>query len=106
MLKAAAIDSLSYLFFKSNSGDLTAYFHPYEKRAYDSIYNNISGLEYYFPSLGNHDIEHMGGAMFGGDEWLGGGPPNCNMEHALGYFRVAFCGQIHSFDTDRIVRYD
>lgn len=44
--------------------------------------------------------------MFGGDEWLGGGPPNCNMEHALGYFRGAFCGQIPSFDTDRIVRYD
>jgi len=86
------------------NGDLTAYFHPYEKHAYDSIYNNIKGLKYYWPSLGNHDIEHPGGAMFGGDEWVG--LPNCNMEHAIGYFKSGFCGQIPAFDTDRIVRYD
>lgn len=44
--------------------------------------------------------------MFGNDEWPGGGEHNCNMEHALGYFKSAFCGQIPSFDTNRIVRYD
>jgi len=86
------------------NGDLTAYFHPHEKHAYDSIYNNIEGLKYYWPSLGNHDIEHRGGAMFGGDEWVG--VPNCNMEHAIGYFKSGFCGQIPAFKTDRIVRYD
>ncbi|KAL7541267.1 hypothetical protein ACHAXR_010762, partial [Thalassiosira sp. AJA248-18] len=86
------------------NGDLTAYFHPYEKHAYDSIYSNIDGLKYYFPSLGNHDIEHHYGAMYGGDEWVG--LPNCNVEHALGYFRSGFCGKIPAFDTDRIVRYD
>ena len=85
-------------------GDLTAYFHPWEKRAHDSIYNNIDGLKYYFPSLGNHDIEHPGGAMYGGDQWVG--PPNCNMEHAIGYIKSGFCGQIPAFDADRVVRYD
>ena len=29
-----------------------------------------------------------------------------NAEHAIGYFKSAFCGQIPAFDTDRIVRYD
>ena len=85
-------------------GDLTAYFHPWEKRAYDSIYNSIDGLKYYFPSLGNHDIEHSSGAMYGGDQWVG--PPNCNMEHAIGYMKSGICGQIPAFDADRIVRYD
>ena len=88
-------------------GDLTAYFHPWEKRAYDNIYHNISGLQYYFPSLGNHDLEHPGGSMYGGDEWVTvGGPPNCNMEHAIGYFKSGFCGKIPSFHPERIVRYD
>lgn len=32
--------------------------------------------------------------------------PNCNMEHAIGYFKSGFCGQIPAFDTSRIVRYD
>ena len=41
------------------NGDLTAYFHPYEKRAYSKIYEDVQGLKSYFPSLGNHDIEHM-----------------------------------------------
>ena len=86
------------------NGDLTAYFHPCEKNAYDSIYTNIVGMKHYFPSLGNHDIEHPGGAMYGGDQWVG--PPNCNMEHAIAYFKSGFCGQIPSFDADRIVRYD
>jgi hypothetical protein len=86
------------------SGDLTAYFHPWEKRAYDSIYNNIDGMKYYFPSLGNHDTKHLGGGMYGGDQWIG--PPNCNMEHAIGYMKSGFCGQIPAFDADRIVRYD
>ncbi|KAL9184644.1 hypothetical protein ACHAXT_012614 [Thalassiosira profunda] len=86
------------------NGDLTAYFHPYEKRAYNSIYDNIEGLEHYFPSLGNHDIEHHGGAMYGGDEWVG--VPNCNIEHAIGYFKSGFCGEIPHFNTSRIVRYD
>ena len=35
-----------------------------------------------------------------------GGPPNCNMEHAIGYFKSGFCGQVPAFDTDRIVQYD
>jgi len=88
------------------NGDLTAYFHPWEKKAYDDIYHSINGLQYYFPSLGNHDIEHPGGAMYGGDEWAVGGPPNCNMEHAIGYFKSGFCGSIPAFQPDRIVRYD
>jgi hypothetical protein len=62
-------------------------------------------MKYYFPSLGNHDIGHSSGAMYGGDEWLGG-LPNCNMEHAIGYMKSGFCGQIPAFDADRIVRYD
>jgi hypothetical protein len=86
------------------NGDLTAYFHPWEKKAYDNIYTNIAGMKYYFPSLGNHDIEHSGGAMYGGDQWVG--PPNCNMEHAIAYFKSGFCGEIPGFDSDRIVRYD
>lgn len=86
------------------NGDLTAYFHPYEKRAYDSIYNDIDGLKHYFPSLGNHDMEHYDGAMYGGDEWVG--LPTCNMQHAIGYFKSGFCGQIPAFDTNRIARYD
>ena len=95
---------ISNAIFNPNIGDLTAYFHPWEKRAYDSIYNSIDGLKYYFPSLGNHDIEHSSGAMYGGDQWVG--PPNCNMEHAIGYMKSGICGQIPAFDADRIVRYD
>mmetsp|Transcript_2949 Transcript_2949/g.6460 ORF Transcript_2949/g.6460 Transcript_2949/m.6460 type:complete len:839 (-) Transcript_2949:341-2857(-) len=86
------------------NGDLTAYFHPYQEYAYESIYNNIKGLKNYWPSLGNHDIEHYGGGMFGGDEWIG--LPNCNVEHAIGYFKSGFCGQIPAFDAGRVVRYD
>ncbi|KAL7555180.1 hypothetical protein ACHAWF_018990 [Thalassiosira exigua] len=81
------------------NGDLTAYFHPHEKRAYDSVYGNIEGLQYYFPSMGNHDIEHGAGAMYGGDEWIG--PNNCNMEHAMTYFKSGFCSEIPGFHTDR-----
>ena len=45
--------------------------------------------------------------MYGGDEWAAvGGPPNCNMEHAIGYFKSGFCGKIPAFHSDRIVRYD
>lgn len=86
------------------NGDLTAYFHPYQKHAYTRIYSDIDGLEHYWPGLGNHDIEHPGGAMYGGDEWIG--PANCNVEHAIGYFKSGFCGQIPKFRTERIVRYD
>lgn len=103
-LNASDIDDLPVPNTLIMNGDLTAYFHPYEKRAYDAIYDNIDGLKYYFPSLGNHDIEHHNGAMYGGDEWIG--LPNCNIEHAIGYFKSGFCKQIPSFDTDRIVRYD
>lgn len=42
--------------------------------------------------------------MYGGDQWWG--PPNCNTEHAIGYFKSGFCGQIPNFQSDRIVRYD
>ena len=42
--------------------------------------------------------------MYGGDEWIG--PANCNVEHAIGYFKSGFCGQIPKFRTERIVRYD
>ena len=42
--------------------------------------------------------------MYGSDQWAG--PPNCNIEHAIGYFKSAFCGQISNFHTDRILRYD
>jgi hypothetical protein len=86
------------------NGDLTAYFHPYQKDAYESIYSDIGGLKQYFPGLGNHDIEHPGGAMYGGDEWIG--PPNCNVEHAIGYLKSGFCGKIPHFLPERIVRYD
>ena len=90
------------------NGDLTAYFHPYQKHAYESIYSNertpIDGLKHFFPGLGNHDIEHIGGAMYGGDEWFG--PANCNVEHAIGYLRSGFCDKIPFFSPERIVRYD
>ena len=32
--------------------------------------------------------------------------PNCNTEHAIGYFKSAFCKKIPAFETDRITRYD
>jgi hypothetical protein len=86
------------------NGDLTAYFHPHEKRAYESVHDNIEGLQYYFPALGNHDLEHMSGAMYGGDEWIG--LPNCNAAHAIGYFKSGFCGRIPYFRPERIARYD
>ncbi len=35
-----------------------------------------------------------------------GGPPNCNMAHAIGYLKGGFCGKIPSFHLERIVRYD
>ena len=57
-----------------------------------------------FDTSSNHDIEHMNGAMYGGDQW--NGPPNCNAEHAIGYFKSGFCGQIPKFPSERIVRYD
>lgn len=45
--------------------------------------------------------------MYGGDKWATvGGPPNCNMEHAIGYFKSGFCGKIPSFHPDRLLRYD
>lgn len=86
------------------NGDLTAYFHPYQKHAYESIYSDIDGLKHFFPGLGNHDIEHIGGAMYGGDEWFG--PANCNVEHAIGYLKSGFCNKIPFFSPERIVRYD
>lgn len=86
------------------NGDLTAYFHPYQKYAYESIYSDIDGLKHFFPGLGNHDIEHIGGAMYGGDEWVG--PANCNVEHAIGYLKSGFCDKIPNFLPERIVRYD
>ena len=86
------------------NGDLTAYFHPYQKDVYESIYSNIKGLKQYFPGLGNHDIEHPSGAMYGGDEWIG--LNNCNVEHAIGYLKGGFCEQIPHFLPERIVRYD
>eukprot|EP00986_Skeletonema_menzelii_P020800 scaffold32346_cov160-Skeletonema_menzelii.AAC.1 len=86
------------------NGDLTAYFHPYQKHAYESIYSDIDGLKHFFPGLGNHDIEHIGGAMYGGDEWVG--PANCNVEHAIGYMKSGFCDKIPNFLSERIVRYD
>eukprot|EP00984_Skeletonema_dohrnii_P011596 scaffold4632_cov124-Skeletonema_dohrnii-CCMP3373.AAC.1 len=86
------------------NGDLTAYFHPYQKDAYESIYSDIDGLKHYLPGLGNHDIEHIGGAMYGGDEWIG--PANCNVEHAIGFMKGGFCDKIPNFLPERIVRYD
>ena len=125
-LAAAAVEDLPTPRTLVMNGDLTAYFHPYEKRAYSKIYEDVQSLKSYFPSLGNHDIEHMvsytrcdhamllgftfhlqiakSGAMYEGDEWIG--LPNCNMEHSLGYFKSGFCGMIPGFDADRIVRYD
>lgn len=46
----------------------------------------------------------MSGAKYGGDQW--NGPPNCNIEHAIGYFKGGLCGQIPKFHSNRIVRYD
>lgn len=42
--------------------------------------------------------------MYGGDQWIG--PPNCNIEHAIGYFKSGFCNRIPKFHPGRIVRYD
>lgn len=86
------------------NGDLTQYFHRFEKRRYMSIYHDIEGLEQFFPGLGNHDYD-QGGATFDGDEWIG--PKYCNSRHAVAYFRSAFCGRIPKFDARRrITRYD
>ena len=56
---AAAVEDLPTPRTLVMNGDLTAYFHPYEKRAYSKIYEDVQSLKSYFPSLGNHDIEHM-----------------------------------------------
>ena len=53
------------------NGDLTAYFHPQQKKDYESHFHNIEALSFYFPSLGNHDYDHQGlagGGLFGVDQ--------------------------------------
>jgi hypothetical protein len=86
------------------NGDLTAYFHPKQKRDYDAIYHtNIEGLEHYFPSLGNHDYDHGGGGSFNADQWWG--PPSCNSAHAIAYMKSGLCGDIPKFHPERLVRY-
>jgi len=86
------------------NGDLTQYFHRHEFKRYASFYHSIDGLEQYFPSLGNHDYD-QGSATYDGDEWFG--PHNCNGQHAVAYFRGAFCGKIPNFDAkQRVTRYD
>lgn len=86
------------------NGDLGAYFHPYERGAYEYFYHAIPGVRNYFPALGNHDYDHYDGARYGTDQWFG--PANCNAQHAMGYLRGAFCGKVPGFDASRIVRYD
>ena len=86
------------------NGDLTAYYHPHERAKYETIYHGIDGLRAYFPSLGNHEIDHGSGATYGGDQWSGS--RYCNSLHSVGYVRSGFCGHIPGFDPDRIVRYD
>jgi hypothetical protein len=86
------------------NGDLTQYFHRFEKRRFMSIYHDIGGLEQFFPGLGNHDYD-QGGATFDGDEWIG--PKYCNSRHAVAYFRSAFCGRVPKCDAKRrVTRYD
>jgi len=86
------------------NGDLTQYFHRDEYLKYASFYHNISGLQSFFPSLGNHDYD-QGSATFNGDEWIG--PNYCNGRHAVAYFRNAFCNKIPNFDAKkRVTRYD
>ena len=77
------------------NGDLTAYFHPYERIDYKNIYHNLQGLVSYFPRLGNHELDHYNGAKYGGNQW--GGWPYCNMAHSIGYIRDGFCGSIPNF---------
>lgn len=87
------------------NGDLTQFFHLSERQKYESIYHNIIGLEQYFPSLGNHDYKHGSTSTYNLDDWLG--QRSCNAEHALGYFRGAFCGGIPNFDPGRrVTAYD
>mmetsp|Transcript_11756 Transcript_11756/g.21974 ORF Transcript_11756/g.21974 Transcript_11756/m.21974 type:complete len:715 (+) Transcript_11756:137-2281(+) len=86
------------------NGDLTQYFHRFEKRRYMSIYHDIAGLEQFFPGLGNHDYD-QGEATFDNDEWVG--PKYCNGRHGVAYVRSAFCGRIPKFDARRrLTRYD
>lgn len=87
------------------NGDLTSYFHPKERREYESVFHKIKGLKKFYPSLGNHDYHHKAGATYGGDQWLGN-PKKCNALHALDYIRGGFCGRIPKFPFNDIVRYD
>ena len=87
------------------NGDLTSYFHPTERENYESLYHNIPGIDYYFPSLGNHDYSHAKGAKYGGDQW-GFGEAKCNTEHGIAYFKGGLCGRIQNFYISRITSYD
>jgi hypothetical protein len=87
-----AKDSLSYGPIPKTiimNGDLTQYFHHFERLSYESYYHNLKGLEEYFPSLGNHDYDQQQGATYSGDEWFG--PHYCNAMHSIQYFKSAFC---------------
>jgi cytolysin (calcineurin-like family phosphatase) len=94
------------------NGDLTAYFHRNEFEKYKSYYHDITGLEEYFPGLGNHDYDHQDGASFNSDQWLG--PHRCNAMHSIKYFKDAFCPSnddgttgVPNFDArGKITRYD
>ena len=86
------------------NGDLTAYFHPSQVQDYKTSYHSdIHGLEFYFPSLGNHDYDHLGGGRYNMDQWWG--PPSCNSAHAIAYIKSGLCGNIPKFQPQRIVRY-
>mmetsp|Transcript_45110 Transcript_45110/g.88252 ORF Transcript_45110/g.88252 Transcript_45110/m.88252 type:complete len:329 (-) Transcript_45110:614-1600(-) len=98
----AAIRSSAPVSFVMN-GDLTAYFHPWERHDYTALLHDIPGIAAYYPGLGNHDIDHGGGAKYGGDQWVG--PSTCNARHAMAYIKGSLCGDVPSFDPTRIVRY-
>jgi len=85
------------------NGDLTANFQPWERHQYSSLLHNIPGIKAYWPGLGNHDYENND-AMYGGDQWVG--PKTCNAKHAIGYIKGGMCGDVPSFDSMKVVRYD
>jgi len=83
------------------NGDLTSYFHRYQRRDYKKLFRDFQGLEENFPGIGNHDYDYGSGESYSFDQWI---PRNCNAMHALEYFRGAFCNIVPNFDAKKFTR--
>jgi len=98
------------------NGDLTADFSPGQVQHYEELYHNLpSNIEFYYPSLGNHDYQNNARCSnYGHDEWLqwtwgrdrceNGG---CSAKHGIQYMRNGVgCGGIPKFYKRTLTSYD